>query len=185
MQDIDPFTPELIMRAQAGDEAALAEVLAASGPRLRAMAKRVHKEQRLGGYARPIRPHGRGQGPAHLPGRARTLLVVCPKHVRGCMIDGYASELGLSSDARKAYPRVVATYRADGSAARTRPPTAAEVAAACGVTAGLAEQIINVLLRPCQALDDIAEHTPDVIPPPAAPPSAVQFVPRHRGRRPG
>lgn len=116
------------------------------------------------------------QGPAYLPGRASAFWTFAHKHVKGSMIDGYAAELGLSSDARKAYPKVIGTYR-QIAALHTRPPTSSEVASACGVTKGLVDQILNVLYRPWLALDDIAEHAPGAIPPPAAPPSAYNSTP--------
>lgn len=173
---IDPFTSELIMLAQAGDGSALATVLDACDPRLRAMAKRVHKngewEDTLVQYGRmgvvkALRTYQVGRG---------TFWPFAQMHVKGSMIDGYAAEIGLSSDARKAYPRVVLTYQ-QLEANHALPPTPGEVSAACGVTVGLVEQIINVLFRPCQALDDIAEHAPGAIQPSAAPPSAYNSSP--------
>lgn len=176
MQYVDALTSELIMLAQAGDDKALAAVLTVCDPLLRAMAGRVQKsrdwEEMLVQYGRmgvvkALRTYQAGRV---------AFWTFAHKHVRGSMIDGYAAELGLSSDARKAYPKVIGTYR-QIAALHTRPPTSSEVASACGVTKGLVDQILNVLYRPWLALDDIAEHAPGAIPPPAAPPSAYNSTP--------
>ena len=176
MQYIDALTSELVTLAQAGDGKALAAVLVACDPRLRAMARRVQKsrdwEETLVQYGRmgvcnALRDYQVGRG---------AFWTFAYMHVKGSMIDGYAAELGLSSDARKAYPKVVRTYW-QLAENQTRPPASAEVAAACGVTAGLVEQIVNVLFRTWQTLDEIDEHTPDAIPPPDAPPSLYNTAP--------
>jgi DNA-directed RNA polymerase specialized sigma subunit len=176
MQYVDALTSELIMLAQAGDDKALAAVLAVCDPPLRAMAGRVQKsrdwEEMLVQYGRM----GVVKALRTYQAERVAFWTFAHKHVKGSMIDGYAAELGLSSDARKAYPKVIGTYR-QIAALHTRPPTASEVASACGVTKGLVDQIINVLYRPWLALDDIAEHAPGAIPPPAAPPSAYNSSP--------
>lgn len=176
MQYIDALTSELVTLAQAGDGKALAALLVACDPRLRAMARRVQKsrdwEETLVQYGRmgvckALRVYQVGRG---------TFWTFAYMHVKGSMIDGYAAELGLSSDARKAYPKVVRTYR-QFAANHTRPPVSAEVAAVCGVTVGLVEQIVNVLFRSWLALDELVEHAQDAMPPPDTPPTPYNTSP--------
>lgn len=162
MHHADDLTAEMILRAQAGDNGALGAVFDACYPRLRAMARSLQKNRDL---EETLVQHGRMGLVKALrnfqPGRG-AFWTFAHLHVKGSMIDGYAVELGLSSDARKAYPKVLAAYqRLEG--ARTQPPTCEEVAAACAVTLGLVEQIIRVLFKPVRSLDDLAEPGPDRI----------------------
>jgi DNA-directed RNA polymerase specialized sigma subunit len=162
MHYADDLTPETILRAQAGDSDALGAVLTACDPRLRAMARRVQKNDDLEetlvqygrmGVVKAVRTFQPGRG---------TFWTFAHLHAKGSMIDGYAAELGLSSDARKAYRKVLAAYQRLEEA-YMRPPTSAAVAAECGVTRGLVEQIVRVLFKPVQSLDELAEAGRDKV----------------------
>jgi DNA-directed RNA polymerase sigma subunit (sigma70/sigma32) len=158
MRNDDDLPHDVILRAQAGDNHALNVLLHYFEPKLRTIARSLQRNKAI---EEVLAQHGRmGLLKAlrkYQSERNNTFWNYASSLVRWAMIDGLAQELGLSQDARKAYPDVLATYRRLEQALM-HTPTSAQIAAECAVTIGLVEQILRVMFRPARSVEELTER---------------------------
>lgn len=155
--------PETILRAQAGDRNALEAILQAYQSTLLRMAYKLrHNWSEIEplvnagrmGIVEAIRKYRKGYRAA--------FWTFAYRYVRREMIDDLAKQLGLSQDARAAYPQIRRAYL-DLQQRLRRAPTLDEIVRASGVTRGSVEQIVRVLFQAIASLDALFEQNPDGI----------------------
>lgn len=157
MHNDDDIPLDVVLHAQAGDSDAQNNLLRYYEPRLYTMARSLHQNSAI---TEVLVQRGRMSLIDALrkfqPGRASFWSYVY-RNIKGTMIDGLAKELGLSDDARKAYPKVMAAYRRIEQQA-LQAPTSDQIATECSLTLGLVDQILRVVFRPVRSYEEMVER---------------------------